>query len=366
MRRLSRTTATLLLSGIPSMVVALAVGCDASGNSPADASDQRVDEAPAIVVGADGVGLDQADNRCAIVLREVARVPDGRGGFETVCDSASGPCRWRWFGTLDVTGPGIPHVLYRTTETAGTWHAVAAAPTETAGRFAFELADYTPRPDYSGTALSRFTLELIPYLRTVDGGRLFDHNRIADPFANYLLEVGNGFAIAADDTCTIPVQTGPVVPPAPEAEIVDWAGAWAIYRGRPNDTIGLGEPLDYRGFTNMGLALQVSVYAEGLTTGGTVDTSKIKVFLESDLVTCDPGGALTLSEVPLAASGAGPYGNDGIYRFPFESALSRCPRGDYRFRMLVSADGGLSALPLGLADNVGDPGVETFRTLRYQ
>lgn len=341
----------------------LFVGCDATLSPPAADDDTR---APTIVVGADGVGLDRADNRCAIVLREVARVPDGRGGFETVCDSAAGPCRWRWFGQLEATGKGLPHVLYRTTETAGTWHSVAAAPTDMAGRYTFELTDYTPRPDYSGTALSRFTLELIPYLETIDGGRLFDHNRIADPFANYLLELGNGFAIAADDTCRTIAPSGPTVPPGPGAVTVDWAGAWAIYRGRPSDTIALTEPLDYRGFSNMGLALQVSVYAEGKTTGGSVDTSSIKVFLESDLPTCDPGGALTLTEVPLAAAGAGPFGNDGIYRFPFESALSRCPRGDYRFRMLVSADGGLTALALGLADNIGDPGVETLRTLRYQ
>jgi hypothetical protein len=352
------TTPTLRVT----ILMALLVGCDTTHNEAS--REAPVSPAPAIVVGADGVGLDLADNRCAVVLRQVARVPDGRGGFETVCDSAAGPCRWRWFGTLDVSGPGIPHVLYRTTETAGTWHAVAATPTDTAGRFTFELADYTPRPDYSGTALSRFTLELIPYLLTVDGGRLFDHNRIADPFANYLLELGNGFAI--DDSCISAAASGPVVPPGPDAVTVDWAGAWVIYRGRPNDNISISEPLDYRGFTNMGLALQVSVYAEGKTTGGAVDTSKIKVFLESDLVTCDPGGAVTLTEVPLAVSGAGPYGNDGVYRFPFESALSRCPRGDYRFRMLISGDGGLSALPLGLADNVGDPGVETFRTLRYQ
>jgi len=364
MSRLTRTFAVAPMIGLVSFV-ALAVGCDDSGTT--DAS--PVSPPPAIVVGADGVGIDRADTRCAIVLRDVARVPDGRGGFETVCDSAAGPCRWRWSGTLDVTGPGLPHVLYRTTETAGTWHAVAATPATpngTAGRFTFELADYTPRPDYSGTALSRFTLELIPYLETVDGGRLFDHNRLADPFANYLLELGNGFAIAADDTCATPAPSGPAVPPGADAETVDWAGAWVIYRARPNDTIALPEPLDYRGFSNMGFALQVSVYAEGKTTGGSVDTSKIKVFLESDVMTCDPGGAVTLTEVPLAASGAGPYGNDGVYRFPFESALSRCPRGDYRFRMLVSADGGLTALPLGLADNVGDPGVETFRTLRYQ
>lgn len=337
-----------------SLALAFVFGCDGSTAAPEPESEP----APAIVMGADGVGTDRADYECRVALVSAGRLSDGRGGFEVDC--TDGPCRWRFRGELAVRGEGIPHVLYRTTESSG-WLAKEAVVTD--GRYVFDLVEHTPRPDYSGTALSRSKIEFIPYLLRADGGRLFDHNRLPDPFASYELTVGNGFEVTHDERCG---GARRLEAPGPADEVVDWAGGWALYRARAGDTVPLAEPLGYSGFSNMGLALQVSVYAEGLTRGSEVDTSKIKVFFESDLMTCDPGGELTAIEVPLSVSGGGPFGNDAIYRQPIESTLSRCPMGTYRYRMLVSADGGQTALPLGLGAEVLSAGAEQFRTLVYQ
>lgn len=336
----------------------LLVACDDAGRVSDTTQGQP---APAIVFGADGVGTDRADYDCKVALVSAGRVADGRGGYEVDC--SSGPCRWRIVGEL-VVGEGVegtPHVLFQTTET-GRWLAVEAAPSGV-GRFSFELIDGTPRPDFSGTALARSKVELIPYLLLEDGGRLFDHNRLPDPFASYALTVGNGFAIAADDTCSILQR---LAAPGPSDRVVDWAGEVRLYRARAGDSLELAEPLSYYGFSNMGLAIEARVYAEGLTANGWVDTSNIKVFFESDLMTCDPGGELTIVEVPLALGGGGPFGNDAVYRQPIESALTRCARGTYRHRLWVSADGGKTALPLGLGADIHAGDAADFRTIVYR
>lgn len=339
------------------LIPLLAVGCDTAGTSAVDHGAR----APAIALGADGVGTDRADYDCRVALVSVGRVPDGRGGYEVDC--SGGPCRWRIVGEL-VVGEGVegtPHVLYNTTEN-GRWLAVEATPGGV-DRFRFELTEGTPRPDYSGSALARSKVELIPYLLLDDGGRLFDHNRLPDPFASYELTVGNGFGVPTDASCA----PGPrLTAPGPDDRVVDWAGEVRLHRARAGDSLELAEPLSYQGFSNMGFAIEARVYAEGLTGGGWVDTSKIKVFFESDLMTCDPGGELTVIEVPLAHGGGGPFGNDAVYRQPIESTLTRCPRGTYRHRFQVSADGGRTALPLGLGADVHAANAAEFRTIVFR
>lgn len=346
---------TALFALIPLMPL-FVLACDATEH----ASEPRGEPAPAIALGADGVGTDRADYDCRVALVSAGRVPDGRGGFEVDC--TGGPCRWRIVGEV-VVGDGVegePHLLYQTTE-SGRWLAVEAVPSG-AGRFTFALTEATPRPDFSGTALARSKVKLIPYLALPDGGRLFDHNRLPDPFASYELTVGNGFAIAPDESCA---PTARLVAPGPQDRVVDWAGDVRLYRARADDSLELAEPFAYQGFSNMGFAIEARVYAEGLTANGWVDTSKIKVFFESDLMTCDPGGELSVVEVPLARGGGGPFGNDAIYRQPIESTLSRCPRGTYRHRFLVSADGGKTALPLGLGADLDAVDAASFRTIVY-
>lgn len=353
----SRAATRFASSALCSALVLL-VACDDAGRL-SDATQSQ--PAPAIVLGADGVGTDRADYDCKVALVSAGRVADGRGGYEVDC--SSGGCRWRIVGELRVGkgAEGTPHVLFQTTE-SGRWMAVEAAPSGV-GRFRFEFSDGTPRPDYSGTALARAKVSLIPYLLLDDGGRLFDHNRLLDPFASYELTVGNGFAIASDDACT---ELQRLAAPGPSDPVVNWAGEVRLYRARAGDSLELAEPFAYQGFSNMGFAIEARVYAEGLTANGWVDTSTIKVFFESDLMTCDPGGELAVVEVPLALGGGGPFGNDAIYRQPVESALTRCPRGTYRHRFLVSADGGKTALPLGLGVDIHADAAAEFRTIVYR
>lgn len=357
-----RATLCALISS--SWLPFLALGCDTTDPTHTSSGEP----APAIALGADGVGTDRADYECRVALVSAGRVSDGRGGYELDC--AEGPCRWRIVGEITVGqgdggGIGEPHVLYRPTG-SDRWLAVAAESTGSgagSGRYRFELTDDGLRPDLSGTALSRARVELIPYLALADGGRLFDHNRLPDPFASYELTVGNGFAIAPDTSCAPAAR---LLTPGPDDRTVDWAGGVGLYRARAGDTTALAEPFEYTGFSNMGFAIELSVYAEGLTAGGWVDTSKIKIFFESDLMSCDPDGELSLVEVPLAAGGGGPFGNDAVFRQPIESTLTRCPRGTYRHRFLVSADGGMTALPLGLGADIHAEDAADFRALVHR
>lgn len=129
----------------------VSLGCDDGGEAPTEA-------APNIVLGADGVGLDAADAGCRVVLRSVARVSNGRGGFETDC--SSGSCRWVWEGRVDVAAGlvGTPAVLFKTPLTNERWISVdatagaAGASTDGFTAWTFRIAEGTPAEGESGTS----------------------------------------------------------------------------------------------------------------------------------------------------------------------------------------------------------------------
>lgn len=148
----------------------------------------------------------------------------------------------------------------------------------------------------------------------------------------------------------------PIEAPVP----VDWMGGWALYRARAGDAVALPEPLVYRGFTNMGLALQAEVWAEGVAAADLI------VEVESDALGCTPG-TLTRERLPWVAADAGPYGHNALYRWGIESLLGRCPAGTYRFRFLASADGGRTYSALGAASEAtAERSDSTFRTIENQ
>ena len=150
------------------------------------------------------------------------------------------------------------------------------------------------------------------------------------------------------------------------AHAVDWTGGWAIYRARPSDTIALSEPYVYTGYTNMGLSMQAEVYVAGLTDQSNVDTQRLQAWVESDAITCTPGGTPTRERLSLTAHG-GTYGNNAIAQWGYEALMGRCARGDYRFRFLFSADGGLTTTPLGAAvDATGAAPDSSWRTFRFE
>lgn len=498
MHRMSWAAWGLSLAGLAGFAGGLAACADAR-----DADQDLVSHAPSVVLGADGVGVDAADTACALVLRSVGRVDNGTGGYAT---GASGLYTWDGIIAANpaVVGDQKIEVLYQTTMAPNAWY-IAPATRVAAEQYTFRIDDHTPSPGMSTTSLSRTVIRLIPYIVGADGGRLFDHNRVADVFATYTLDSQNGWRIAATDApganacvaatpattprwtfaypaweptlvggparaggavtvaydgrrlretqgcmgshgsasattlfvgwmfdgnedhsgsaqveryvvasgigCsgpTSPCVTDEVTSPeiaipadargldvwfwcqpgfdsAPnvhydsnqgsnyhlavtnDARAVDWAGGWNIYRARPSDTIALAEPYLYGGYTNMGLAMQAEIYVAGVTDVATIDTQKLQAWIESDALACTPGGTPTRERLSLHQNRGGPYGNNAIFQWGFESLMGRCPKGEYRFRFVFSADGGLTTTTLGTAAEA-TPGApdSSWRTFRFQ
>lgn len=164
--------------------------------------------------GVDGT-RDGADRHCRVVLRSISRLPSPSGGFETNGSS------WIWEGQVDVSDDAraenlVPSVIYQSGSDR-TWREVTTSFTSGAPsgfqRFFFRIQEGVPGPGMSGTSLSRARVRLIPFLRFAEGGRLFDHNRVADLLASYELTARNNFAIAGD-AAICPGRTMPEWDPA--------------------------------------------------------------------------------------------------------------------------------------------------------
>ena len=179
--------------------LALAVtGCATSGDG-----DYATAE-PAPLVGVDG-SIDQADRNCHVVLRDLERSGSGFT-FETVGSS------WVWAGAVEISQAAadeglVPSAMYRMLP-SGAWSSVDA--TELAGaatpgfvKFGLRIHQGLPGPGWSGTSLSNAKIEVVPYLRLPGGGRLFDHNRHASDFDNYVL-TSPDLAVWSDSTTCAP------------------------------------------------------------------------------------------------------------------------------------------------------------------
>lgn len=177
------------------------------------------------LIGVDGAG-DFADRSCQIVLRDFGRVTSG-SGFAVRGSS------WIFEGRVDVSraalAEGFAPALLVKAGSDPAWRALA--PIASTGidadtdRFLFHLDDGNlPGPGMSGTGLSRSQVAVIPFLQRADS-RLFDHNRVVDAFATYVLQQQNGFAVGEDaSVCAAPAgptltfgadfsvaQSGPVI-----------------------------------------------------------------------------------------------------------------------------------------------------------
>ena len=145
-------------------------------------------------------GTDAADHACKIVLDHAARA-----GLSSV-DGRS----LAWEGELVVSPEGealgTPAVLYGV---FGTWYAVPATPVDGApGRYHFRIEEHTIQTGVSTTTLSRFRLQLAPYIALDGGGRLFDHNRRPGDFDVYDLGIESEWALGGDGTCVLPAPLG--------------------------------------------------------------------------------------------------------------------------------------------------------------
>ncbi|MFN0251282.1 MAG: DUF6209 family protein [Kofleriaceae bacterium] len=184
------------------LALVLVAACATSGDGDYTTSE------PAPLVGVDG-SIDQADRNCHVVLRHLER-----GGasfsFETVGSS------WVWSGTIEISDAAAaeglaPSVMYRMAP-SGAWSSVDAVELDQAGTPGFQKLNVRihqglPGPGWSGTSLSNAKIEVVPFLRLPAGGRLFDHNRHANDFDNYVMRSPD-LAIWSDATAC-PAAAGP-------------------------------------------------------------------------------------------------------------------------------------------------------------
>ncbi|HEY3819565.1 MAG TPA: DUF6209 family protein [Polyangiaceae bacterium] len=185
------------------VVPALAlVAC--SGGSPADATGSL---ASAVSAG------DSADTSCQVVLRHTDVNFESSLGPETDC--SSGTCWVVIPVTFDVAmseslAEAEAFVLYQG-EGSATWQqSVQAEPVSGCDELpdgpcapvGFRRYQVTLRTDTFTTGPGDTTVSFIPFLQ-VGGGRLFDHNRVADPVGSYSLTAQNNWTIS-DDAAACP------------------------------------------------------------------------------------------------------------------------------------------------------------------
>ncbi|HUB06425.1 MAG TPA: DUF6209 family protein [Myxococcales bacterium] len=198
--------------------LALATACGPSVHAGAPPSSQTT----ASLIG-NGSQQDTADRGCNVVLRQAQAERAGDGGFVTDC--SSGTCWAIVDGTVDVSAEAVLEELpvriwYQ--GSSGAWQYAPTTPAPGAGegfrRYAFQLASSTFTP-----GVERQIVDLIPYLQTPAGGRVFDHNALADPSANYEVGPNENWTVQPPDA---PICPGPQ--PQGHAELdfpVSWQNA---------------------------------------------------------------------------------------------------------------------------------------------
>lgn len=208
--------------GTPYLLRALALvgllvvsGCGVQDAVIDEGEEFSTEDAP--LLGADG--RDAAERKCNVVLRSVER-------GATTC--TSGLCWWNFNGVMDVSSAAVaegakPKVLFKNID-ATTWTLVAGTKTSGAPagftRYKFKLSKNTIRDGMSATAYSRANVQLAPYLLTTSGARLFDHNRIGNELANYVVDQNGGWRVGEDAA----VCMGDAL----EARALDFQNGWRI------------------------------------------------------------------------------------------------------------------------------------------
>ena len=184
---------------------AFCVGMFACAQPVEEAQDQGQDVrlAPAPLIGrADGG--DSADYDCQIILRDVQRYKAG-ADFETV--TLQGQTWYVWHAFVDVLTSAVedegasPAILLQGRD--GQWYEVSGQPVAGApdgfSRYHMRLAEHTIGPGMtSTTGLAQYELTLIPFLRTIQGSRHFDHNRVPNPVDAYRLGQSDQWTLLDD------------------------------------------------------------------------------------------------------------------------------------------------------------------------
>jgi hypothetical protein len=148
---------------------------------------------------------DVADRNCNVVLRDMLRNNTGPG-YETQGTS------WVWQGTIEISEAAaaeglVPKVLYKLGSMT-TFKQVTATPVQIAAtpgfvRYTVRIYQGLPGPGMSGTALANTRIQVVPFLPTAGGGRLFDHNRNPGDLDSYTI-TSPDFAIWRNDSVCAP------------------------------------------------------------------------------------------------------------------------------------------------------------------
>ena len=170
------------------------------------ANDESIDSSRAASLGTPGIA-NAADTSCNVVLRDIA-VPENRGGVETNCTGSGGSftCWVVFEGDVDVSTAAVsetdtPFVLYQSGSDPTWYQSAAATKVDGAGRgmqrYHFSLTHHTALQDQIYP-----TIQVIPFLQTIAGTRLFDHNTSS---GNTVLDASNGWSFTSDaSTCYAP------------------------------------------------------------------------------------------------------------------------------------------------------------------
>jgi len=176
--------------------------------SPTDAS---ASQASAVSQG------DSADTSCQVVLRHTYIDFESSLGPQTDC--SSGTCWVVITVTFDVAmsqslAQSEAFVLYQGTGSTAWQQSTQAEPVFGCDELpdgpcapvGFRRYQVVLRSDTFTASQADATVSFIPYIQTVGGARLFDHNSVADPIGNYVLTQQNNWAIT-DDAAVCPGPT---------------------------------------------------------------------------------------------------------------------------------------------------------------
>ena len=159
------------------------------------------DAVAAPLTGVDGA-VDQADRSCHVVLRDLGRLGNGTGGYQTNGSA------WIFEGDVELSAAaaaeGATAAIQYQYGSDPAWYQVAATPSATPAtpgfvRYRVRLDSGLPGPGMSGTSLSTARIQVMPVAHLTGGGRLFDHNRVPGDFDNYLLTAAGNFAVTRND-----------------------------------------------------------------------------------------------------------------------------------------------------------------------
>jgi hypothetical protein len=196
---------------MPRLPILLAL-CAAAACVDDPSAESELTAAPAPLTGVDGA-VDQADRACHVVLRDLARLGNGTGGYQ------SNGTSWIWEGDVELSAAAVADgataaVVFQYGSDP-TWYQVATTPSATPAtpgfvRFHVRLDDHLPGPGMSGTALTNARIQVMPFARMTGGGRLFDHNRVPGDFDNYQVTWASNFAVPRNDA--VCPAAGPTAP----------------------------------------------------------------------------------------------------------------------------------------------------------